>query len=108
MIETRIGICRIGGDSKSFASWRKRLARGEEFFLGKVSASRRTCAHNYASMLGWSVGTWRSGTHRGRSRREVRVCGVSPNITKGTANAVPFVMLVETTRLELVTSTMST
>ena len=43
----------------------------------------------------------RGERHASRSHvvdvREVRVCGVSPNITKGTANAVPFVMLVETT-----------
>ena len=57
MIETRIGICRIGGDNKSFARRRKRLAKGKELFLGRVLASRRTCAHNDESALGLGAGT---------------------------------------------------
>lgn len=62
-------------------------------------------AKGYSSRL-------RGGRHASRSHvvdaREVRVCGWSPNITKGTANAVPFVMLVERsvsdTNLTLITN----
>ena len=38
-------FCYVGGDNKSFASRRKRLAKGKGLFWGEASASRRTCAH---------------------------------------------------------------
>ena len=102
-------FCYVGGDNKSFARGRKRLAKGKGLFLGRASASRRTCAHG-AYDTPYMCGNGNENTSRvyGRFAREVRVCGVSPSIAKGTAKAVPFAMLVETTRLELVTSTMST
>ena len=125
-------FCYAGGDNKSFAAMGGRREKesafptrctfpfggtqGGESVLRKGECSFWVSVGKPPNLRAWGI-MKRSdirkskkgcGTHQWWFAREVRACSLPGSIAKETACTVPFAMLVETTRLELVTSTETT